>query len=162
MVRIAIRRLGYTHQGGLGPFIFASTYRGAYSPNEPGGKLHGIAEMLDANPPQYFRRNLRSMIAIARTNGVGIALTTWAHSAKMGDYAANEDYRRGFAQTNRVAAEVAAARRVPLFDFAAAMSDDPTYWYDGRHLNENGARLKAEYFARWLVAEKLVPGAAEE
>ena len=42
-----------------------------------------------------------------------------------------------------------------FFDFAALMPEDTRYWSDGRHVNEEGSRLKGELFADWIAREIL-------
>ena len=44
-----------------------------------------------------------------------------------------------------------------MFDFAAVMPTDKRFWLDGRHVNVEGARLKARLFADFLHEAGLIP-----
>lgn len=105
---------------------------------------------LDANPPVYFEQNLETMVVLARHEGVAIMLATWAWSDQLDDYAATPHYQRGFRENNEVVLAVAEANGVPVFDFAGAMTKEAAVWSDGRHVNEEGARMKAEMFAAFI------------
>ena len=118
-------------------------------------------ELLRAHPPVFYERNLESTVALASHHGVGIVLATWAHSPHLDDYASTPHYIQAFGEMNDVVKKVAQANRVPLFDFAAVMPKDRRYWGDGRHVNEEGAFLKAQLFARFLHERGLVRRAAE-
>ena len=151
--RIVARKLGIGDRPhyGLGSFIDAPTYVGAYSPN-PDPTLD-LMQVLRSNPPVYFRRNLINMVAVARAHGVRVVLSTWAHSPHFEDYAATPHYQQGFREINDVVREVAAEQEVPLFDFAAVMPTDKDYWDEGRHVSEAGAEFKAALFAEFIAGE---------
>jgi hypothetical protein len=51
---------------------------------------------------------------------------------------------------------------VPVFELAAVMPSDPRTWVDGRHVTEEGTRLKARLFADFLQANGLLGGARSE
>ena len=113
-------------------------------------------EMLDRNLPVYFARNLISMIAVARAHDVDVVLSTWAHSPALNDRASTPHYQRGFGENNAVVREVAANQGVKLFEFDTLMSKDKSYWADGFHVNEEGAALKAELFAKFIHDSGLI------
>ncbi|MCP3960103.1 MAG: hypothetical protein GY719_19835 [bacterium] len=150
LLRILLRRLGAARQVHLGDFVNRPLYLGEESGLEP-------LEILTANPPIYSRRNLESMIAIARSRGTEIVLMTWAHSPHFGDYCATEHFQHGFAEHNAMVREVAAEHGVPCFDFVREMPQAREYWADGRHVNERGALEKARLVAGFLRARGLVP-----
>ncbi len=110
---------------------------------------------LAANPPTHFADNLEDMVAVCRHHGVDIMLATWAWCGAKDDYAARPYYQRGFQESNDVVREVAERNGVGLFDFVTVMPTDPTYWSDGRHVNEEGARVKAELFAGFIAEHYL-------
>ena len=114
-------------------------------------------DVLEAHPPVYFRRNLINMVAVAQANEVDVVLSTWAHSPRLKDYASSDHYIAGFVENNDVVREVAEEYRATLFDFAPLMDSDPKYWADGRHVNEEGALLKAQLFAAFLHEQGLIP-----
>ncbi len=108
-------------------------------------------EALEKNPPIYFERNLRNIIAVAKENNIRVLLSTWAWSDQLQDYAATTHYQKGFQETNDVIRKVAATKKVPFYDFALAMPKDKQYWTDGPHNNEEGVALKATLFATFIV-----------
>ena len=103
-------------------------------------------ELLSENPPVYFRRNLLNMAAIAKIHNIELVFATWAYSPYFNDYASTTHYQQGFSENNNIIKQVADSQNIPFFDFAKAMSDEIRYWSDGRHVNEEGALLKAELF----------------
>ncbi len=154
--RIIGEKLGFNsyRSADLGVFVDAPTYLGAYTLNpDPSVDL---VELLESNPPVYFKRNLTNMVAIAKTQGIEIVLSTWAHSPFFEDYAATAHYQKGFQENNEVVRQVAAEQKVPFFDFAKAMSPDKKYWAEGRHVNEAGALLKANLFADFIHHSALI------
>ena len=98
------------------------------------------------------------MASIAKSNGVDIIFATWAHSPYFDDYASDEVYQLGFKENNEVVKEVAGRCNSPLWDFASTMPKDKKYWADGRHVNEEGALLKAKLFADFLHDSNVIRG----
>ena len=113
------------------------------------------AAALARNSPQWFRRNLEEMAALCAARGAKLVLASWASCPSKGDFAGEELYQRAFRENNAVLAEVARAKQLPWFDFEPAMSKDPALWVDGAHVNERGAALKAELFARFVAEHVL-------
>jgi lysophospholipase L1-like esterase len=148
LLRVLSRKLGWSlfEREGLGSFVNAATYEGVKSGNTPRDPMAS----LDQHPPTFFRRNLVNMIAIAKAHAIEVVLSTWAHSPLFEDYASTPPYRRGFQENNEVVSEVAREQEVLLFDFVQHMSTAKEYWFDGRHVNEAGALLKAQLFAEFL------------
>jgi lysophospholipase L1-like esterase len=162
LLRIVCRRLGVTSQTGLETLVNSPAFVGAVSETAMRARPDVQMAALDANPPVYFARNLRCMAAVARVHGVPLMFSTWAHCPHAGDYAATAPYQRGFSEGNATVLAAAAELDVPVFDFAAVMSTNLRYWADGRHVNEEGARLKAELFAAFLHEQALVPAPADD
>jgi lysophospholipase L1-like esterase len=106
--------------------------------------------LLELNAPSYYADNLEQMIALCRAKGVGIVLATWASCPDKQDYAATPIYQRGFAEINQTTRAVAERSGALLYDHAPEMPTDERYWRDGNHVNAEGARIKAELFARYL------------
>jgi len=120
-------------------------------------KLNGTPlEALQKNKPNYFARNLKSMIAISRANNISVLLSTWAHGNRPNDYGLTSHYQYAIAEMNHVIKTLAASEHVAVYDFAKYMSLDKAFWADGRHNNENGAKLKAELFANFIYENKLI------
>ena len=143
-----------TRQVGLEDFIRPAS---AISRNSETINTEARMELLRQNPPIYFERNLRNMIAVSKEHGVKILLATWAYNPFLEDYASTEYYQQGFRESNEIIRKVAEQHDVPLLDFSSIMPDDLIYWADGRHVNEEGALLKAELFARFIDEQQLVP-----
>ncbi len=149
LLRILSRKLDWTDQVRLRDFVEAPT-----TLNRSGGDRYAA---LQQNRPIYFERNLRNMIAVARENGVSVMLATWAYAPGFGDYADKAYYQQAFAEQNDIIRRLGESHQVPVFDFAAVMPQEKQYWADGRHVNEQGARLKAELFAQFLDQNGLLP-----
>jgi lysophospholipase L1-like esterase len=146
--------LGDHAVGGLEPLIFADSFRGAVSGfDEDSGQWQ---ELLNANAPVHFERNLRSLSGVARAHDVDVLMATWAHSPEFSGYSSTASYQRGFREMNDVTRKVAREEDVYFFDFAAAMPGDEEYWDDGRHVNELGALKKAELFAEFIDRNKII------
>lgn len=150
LLRVIRRKLGFNSQVGLGSLVNPPTFVGVGSGKKWNEKKDYAAELLEKNPPVYFRRNLINMLSIARTNDVSIAFATWAHSPYLNDYASTDVYQLGFKENNEVVKKVAGRYGAHLFDFASVMPKDEKYWADGRHVNEEGALLKANLFADFI------------
>ncbi|MEA1996136.1 MAG: SGNH/GDSL hydrolase family protein [Gemmatimonadota bacterium] len=139
MLRIISRRLGLTNPTALYFFVKRMENRS-----------DDWLDALERNPPVYFRRNLNNIVALARANDVRIMLSTFAHTPLYATYTAPA-YLKGLEEHNEIIARVAEEKEIPLFDFASVMPSDSVYWTDGIHHSEQGARLKAGLFARFIV-----------
>lgn len=160
LARIAGAKLGLWRLPGVDSYVQAPTADpGAIGPSPAFGDPMAA---LDQNPPSYFERNLVSMVAVAAGHGRRALLATWAHSDQCGDYAATEHYQRGFREHNEIVRAVAVRTGAPLFDFARRMPTARALWRDGRHVNEEGARLQGSLFADYLASHPnlLRPGRA--
>lgn len=117
------------------------------------------AEMLRANPPVYFERNLRACIGVCRAMGVGVFLATFKHSDAFprDPRVASEEYVGAYAEQNAVVQRLAESTGTPCLDLARIMPDDRRYYVDGRHLTAEGAALKASLYADFLEESGLVP-----
>lgn len=108
-------------------------------------------EALEKNPPIYFERNLRDIIAVSRENGIAVLFSTWAWSDQLSDYAASPHYQKGFNDLNDVVKKIGKTKNVEVYDFAVEMPVDKKYWADGSHSNLAGVTLKAKLFANYIV-----------
>lgn len=115
-------------------------------------------EAVQKNPPIYFERNLRSMIAIAEEFESKVILATWAYNSEIGgrDHASLPHYELGFEENNEAVKKVAEAKKVPLYDFNSEMPRNLTYWEDGMHLNVGGVELKAKLFTQFIQDNHLI------
>jgi hypothetical protein len=118
-----------------------------------------IMDMLDHNPPIYFRRNLESLVAVARAHGVQPVLATFAHSDRVTSdpVLASPEIIRGIREHNELIEEVGAELDVPVYRFADEFPDDPKLFIGAVHLNARGNRVKGTRFARYLIQAGLIP-----
>jgi len=125
----------------------------------PGGFFKQVppVKMLRENPPVYFQRNLESLVAIARQHGVAVLLATFAVSTEAEDGVGfyGQEYRAAIAEQNSVLKEIGRELDVPVYDFAAEFPHDAALYRDPVHVNEDGARRKAELFAARLLSHEL-------
>lgn len=105
---------------------------------------------LALNPPIYFERNLRSMAAVARANGADILFITWPYSTAHDDYMRSRHYQTAIAEINATAARVGADTGTFVYALEKDMPRDAEYWWDNRHVNREGARLKARLTAKGI------------
>ena len=156
LLRIVSRMMNFSRQVSIDDFVSSPTYVSWPYEYRLSEDNLDPAEILKENPPIYFRRNLENMSAIAKEHDVMIILSTWAYSPYLKDYASQDYYQHGFQENNDVVKEVAADQHIPLFDFAAVMPQDTSYWADGRHVNESGALEKAALFAEFIHTQGLI------
>ncbi len=116
-------------------------------------------EMLKANPPKHFERNIRNIIVIANSKGITTVLTSFAYSPLFAELprVASEEYISAFAEMNNLVKRISEEMNVPFFDFASVFPTDKRYYLDGQHVTEAGAKLKAEFFADYLIKNHLLP-----
>jgi lysophospholipase L1-like esterase len=115
-------------------------------------------EMLARNDPRYFARNLENLVAIANANGANVMLASFAYSPDFPEEprVTAPEYRTAIEEHNEVLRALAARTGAAFFDFAAVFPTDRRYFTDGRHNNEEGAALKANLFADFLVDSRLL------
>lgn len=102
----------------------------------------------------FFRRNLESMVALCRQNGVEIAFGQQAWF--------REDLERpvdikGMALAAQVLDEVAAELDVPVADIDAALPQDRALFTNDVHVTDEGARRIARAWADLIEADGFVP-----
>jgi lysophospholipase L1-like esterase len=115
-------------------------------------------QIFATNKPVYFRRNLEHIIVIANYRNIKTVLATFAFSPQFTDepIVSSEECIDGFSEMNQVIKDIATETGVGLFDFASVFPTDKSYYTDGRHVNEKGAKLKAKLFADYLIENELV------
>lgn len=156
LLRILSRTMNLTRQVSIDDFVSSPTYVSWPFEYRLSEDNLDPSEILNENPPIYFRRNLENIVAVAKEHGVEIMFSTWASSPYLNDYASESYYQLAYKENNDVVKEVATIRQIALFDFAAVMPQDAKYWADGRHSNEAGAILKAKLFAEFIHDQGLV------
>lgn len=111
---------------------------------------------IEKNAPTYFEENLRSMITIALNNNISIMLATFDYVPFNTDYISSEHYRKAIEEHNNIIKRLGREYGLPVFDFRGKMPLDKSYWADGKHVTEKGARKKAELFADYIIKNKLI------
>lgn len=127
----------------------------------PDGKFREVSagEMFRANPPIHFRRNLQSIVAVARRHDVVPVLLTFAFlpGVKGMPHVSSQEYLTALAESNSVVRQVAAEEGVALIDVERRLPRDPKLFADGLHMTPAGQRARALLIARELTRMGLVP-----
>lgn len=149
-----------------------TAYAGAFQTQKANGtypsgifKETSAKQMLAANPPVYFTRNLENMVAIADSHGMTTVLATFAHSDTVEGtpMVSSEEGKAALAEMNEAIKSVAQNTTAHLFDFAAEFPDDKQYYCsDGVHVTTEGVKVKARLFADYIVDNKLLPDQQED
>ncbi len=115
-------------------------------------------EMLAANPPIYFERNIRNIAAAADAHGITVVLASFAYSPLFEDQprASSEEYISAYEEMNALLPIIAEESGVNFFDFASLFPTDKKYFTDGRHVSLEGSLLKAELFGNYLIDNQLI------
>jgi hypothetical protein len=115
-----------------------------------------MEEALDENPPVYFERNLRIMVAVAREFDIEIMLSTWAYDSVT---LPRPDWWNGAFEHNDVIREVAHDEQTLFFDLeSSTMSTTPEDWGADRvHPHPQGYRHQAELYAAYLDEQGIIP-----
>jgi lysophospholipase L1-like esterase len=108
------------------------------------------AANLAANSPRYYEDNLENIVALSKHHGADVLIASWAWCEGFDDYAADPVHQQGFRETNAVSRRVAERNGVAFLDYAAKMPREPKFWHDGRHVNAEGAAVKARLFADFI------------
>jgi lysophospholipase L1-like esterase len=117
-----------------------------------------VAQMLDANPPRYFRRNIEALMYQTRARGVKTVLMTFPFSPENMGYFGVEGFRKALDGHNEIIRDIARQLDVPLIDLAQMFPTKPEVWgFDGIHANEAGTELEARLVADFLIERGLVP-----
>ena len=143
----------------------------AFVPVEGGFECANMAQtpddLLDDNPPVYFERNLRSMIAVAQANDVAVLLSTFGYSPHEFDHPGGEimttEFRQaGVDEHNRIIRQVGAEMGVPVYDLIAVLPDNPALWIDGLHYSAVGTRWLARRYAAFIAEEGYITGQSHQ
>jgi len=81
-------------------------------------------EVLERNPPIYFERNMRHLIALAQLNDVSVVLSTWAYFPEESNgstYMMRPYMQQGVAQHNNITRQLATELALPFIDLADRM-----------------------------------------
>ena len=126
---------------------------------------HGLnmtaGEVLSANPPLYFERNLRNIIRLARGMNSEALLLTWAYSPldfpiAGGGGMVHPHLRQGVDEHNAIVRRVAQEEGALFYDLAAAMPTDVQYWVNGIHMKAAGTAEMARQIAAYLAGSGIL------
>ena len=107
--------------------------------------------VLKRNPPTYYERNLRNMVAVTRASGADILFVTWANSLAHDDFIRAEHYQVAIREINAATTRIAEETGVFVYELDKEMPRQAQYWWDNRHVNEEGARIKAKLTAKGIA-----------
>lgn len=115
------------------------------------------SEVMLANPPIYFERNLRNMILLARGMSSDVLLLTWAYSPldfpeAGGGGMVQQHLQDGVDEHNAIVRRLADEESTLFFDLAASMPIDEQYWVNGVHMQAAGTAEMARQIAENLAA----------
>ncbi len=119
------------------------------------------SEVMRANPPTYFERNLRNMIRLARGMNSDVLLLTWAYSPldfpeAGGGGMIHRHLQDGVDEHNDIVGRLADDEGTLFFDLAASMPIDEQYWVNGVHMKAAGTAEMARQIAEYLAASGLL------
>ncbi len=112
-------------------------------------------QVLDANPPIYFQRNLENIIGMAQSRDIATLLMTWAYSpyvydAPNGDVMSQPYRQAAVAEHNQIIRELATERDTLFYDMAANLPIERQFWINGVHQSDAGTSEMARQLADYL------------
>ncbi|MBE7560072.1 SGNH/GDSL hydrolase family protein [bacterium] len=125
------------------------------TPEEETEAQHRLLQVVEENPPVFFERNLRNLVALARENHVAVLLTSWTYLTELGGDMAEPYYQKMVAEHNAVSRRLAEEMGTFYYDFAAEMPKESRLFKDCMHVNEEGSPVMADLFARFIAREIL-------
>ena len=116
------------------------------------------SEILETNSARYFERNIRNIVAIAKDRGIEVILSSFAYSPLFTEQpkVSSREYISAYEANNKLLEEIARDMDQHFFDFASKFPPEKRWYTDGRHVNEEGAQLKAELFGDYLIDRQLL------
>lgn len=107
-----------------------------------------VPDLLALNPPTAYRRNLTSLVGVARAHGIRPVFVTFAGHPQPGD----AGLAQGIREHNAVMSALATEMGVHTIDLATVFPADAALFADDIHLLDAGNAAKAE-----LIADGLAP-----
>jgi len=128
--------------------------------SEPGVTSPEYSEILGDKPlnvikknrPIYFERNIANMIAVAKQQKIDIMFLTWPYSQDYQDIMSSEHYKIAVNEHNDILRNLSIENGLFLLDLEQSMPKDGKYYFENRHVNALGARLKAKLTADGIAA----------
>jgi len=139
------------------PTVFTDRLRHTgFCPPEPGTNP---LDLLDANPPIYFERNLRGIAALGQSAGARVVLSTFAWDSAAMQAALDADpslsqaeaMLRAMTEQNALIPQIADEAGALAIDLAAEMGQGDYFQGDQVHQTADGARRQAEIYAAALA-----------
>jgi len=112
-----------------------------------------IEQMLAANPPVFFERNLRTLIAAAAAHGVRVLLTTFAYGTGFPQrpYIGHPAVQAAIDASNDVVRRLGRDTATPVLDLAPELTAEDLFT-DGVHFTAAGNRRRAELLRQFFRA----------
>jgi len=134
-----------------------------FCPPEP--KNGNFSDRVAKNPPVYFERNLRSMVALAQSVKARTVLTTFAWDTETAkkDLAANSSLNgtpallTAIDQQNALVPVIARDTDSYLVDLSSELDNTADFQGDHIHQTAEGARKQAEILAAYLDSHGVIP-----
>ena len=154
LYRLLALRLGWMDD----PTVFTDRLQHTgFCPPEPGTNP---LDLLDANPPVYFERNLRSIAGLGQAASARVVLSTFAWDTAAAEAALAADpsllqaeaMLRAIAEQNALIPQIAEDTGALVVDLAAAMGQGAYFQGDQVHQTAAGARRQAEIYAAALAS----------
>lgn len=113
---------------------------------------------LEINKPVYFENNVRTIVDIAKENNISVLLVTFAQNPNFeGDMNNCTWFYNGIVEHNQVIKQVGRETGAKVFELDKTILPlNKSFWSDGRHNNEAGARRKAELIAEFMVDNDMI------
>lgn len=165
--------LGWSYAAQEIRFTIGRRLFGALMGAAPGGGDIGRDWKLDSRYPEAFRRDLRNIVALARTNGIAVVLATQSIAFRKETDFANLNAAEKqmmldkpadfyavippphryemFQLYNRIVKEVAVAEGAILADVDGEIPKTPEYHWDYCHLTDKGSALQAAVIHRAIL-----------
>lgn len=123
-------------------------------------------QVLAANPPIYFERNLRNLAALATANHVQVVFSSWAYfpdsmGAGIDPFMTYPYVQQAADEQNAILKQLAADTHTDFYDLAGNIPVNKDYWLDGMHLTATGTHTQAALYAKFLVDNHLIPDSAK-
>jgi lysophospholipase L1-like esterase len=134
--------------------VLNSYYKNNLCQRNDGGSAR---EHVEQNPPTYFTRNLRNMVAIAQANDVRVLLSTEAYYRQADPDVMKDWWKVAVDEQNQIIQSVAREFDTGMYDLMGAIDQNPDFWIvDGFHPTAEGHQEYARLYAAYLVQSGLL------
>ncbi|MGB7060075.1 MAG: SGNH/GDSL hydrolase family protein [Geitlerinemataceae cyanobacterium] len=123
-----------------------------------------VMDILKANPPKYYQRNIENIVKIAKARNIKVLLANFVSNPlpELGDRTSTPEYIYALEEHNQTLKSIAQQEQVNLFDLASTFPKDPQFFDDGIHVNAKGSLVKANLFAQYLVDRQMIPKSGKQ